>query len=140
MISGSAVFSSACCVRDCCNKTKIYCGSHDKHIYCWNLNLELEWKSQELDSEIYSIPFVTQVEFKSSHPTHQFPVLLVCTSSGYVYALNPENGQIFGQFSLPWDVFSSPVVRGNHITVGCRDDHIYSIAMHWKLCENPHEN
>ena len=101
-------------------------------MYCWNGSLELEWKSQELDSEIYSIPFITQMEYKLPNSTRKFPVLFACSSSGCVYALSPENGRVFGQFSLPWDVFSSPVAHGDYTIVGCRDDHVYSMCVKWK--------
>ena len=106
-------------------ETKIYYGSHDKHIYCWNGNLQLEWKSQELDSEIYSIPCVAKTGVKSALRAYDVSVLMVVTTSGFVYSLNPYNGQLLGRFTLPMDVFSSPVVHDNHIVTGCRDDHVY---------------
>ena len=105
--------------------TRIYCGSHDKHIYCWNEELKLEWKSQELDSEIYSIPCVSEIRFQTTQGTYQKSVLFASTTSGLIYILNPDSGLVLGKLALPWDVFSSPVVYDNCIALGCRDDYIY---------------
>ena len=45
--------------------TRVYCGSHNRHVYTAGMpkQFELEWKSQELDSEIYSIPCVSDIQF-----------------------------------------------------------------------------
>ena len=132
------MFSSCCIVK--CNSmsggnqslgmesnfgSKVYCGSHDKHVYCWNQNHELEWKSQKLDSEIYSIPFVAEVKLKAATETSLLSVVFVSTTSGHTYVLKANNGHVLGKLTLPLDVFSSPVVCNNHIVVGCRDDYVY---------------
>lgn len=104
---------------------RIYCGSHDRHVYCWNEEFKLEWKSQELDSEIYSIPCVSQIQFPTTQETCQKPVLLISTTSGHIYILNPDSGLELGEVSLPWDVFSSPVMHDDCIAIGCRDDYVY---------------
>ena len=125
--TADAIFSSCCVVQDSDSETRVYCGSHDKQVYCWSEELQLEWKSQTLDSEIYSIPCVSQVQFKTAHVqgTCQKPMLFASTTSGCVYTLNPESGQVIGKLALPWDVFSSPVVYDNCIAIGCRDDYVY---------------
>ena len=111
--------------------TRVYCGSHDKHVYCWNEQLKLEWKSQELDSEIYSIPCLSQIQFKATQGTYQKPVLFASATSGHIYTLNPDSGLVFGKLTLPWDVFSSPVVHDNCIAVGCRDDCVYCYQLNF---------
>ena len=64
----------------------IFCGSHDKHIYCWNGDtLELEWKTN-LEAEVYSTPFCGVVqatiensaESKSMQPSLAHYQLSVC--------------------------------------------------------------
>lgn len=35
----------------------------------------------------------------------------------------------FAQFNLEGDIFSSPVMIGGRIFVGCRDDHVYCITL-----------
>ena len=120
------MFSSCCVVQDSNSSTqRIYCGSHDKHLYCWNEQLELEWKSEELDSEIYSIPYVSEIGFQATQGTCQKPVLFSSTTSGHIYMLNPQSGLVLVKLTLPWDVFSSPVVCDNCLLIGCRDDHVY---------------
>ncbi|CAN1271640.1 Putative acyl-activating enzyme 19 [Linum perenne] len=64
-------------------------------------------------------------------------LICVCSSSGTIHLLqidagNPErcsNVQEFARFELPGDVFSSPVMVGGRIFVGCRDDYVRCIAM-----------
>ena len=116
---------------------RMYCGSHDKHVYCWNDRLKLEWKT-ELDSEVYAIPCLcnlpirgSDVKLKSSSsiqvegsPT-QVPCLCVCTTAGLIYILNATDGGVIGSHELPWDVFSSPVINDGCVVVGCRDDSVY---------------
>ena len=36
---------------------RLYCGSHDNGVYCWNEKLELIWRT-ELNSEVFSTPFL----------------------------------------------------------------------------------
>ena len=120
---------SSCCVVDSKDSVgiNIYCGSHDKHLYCWNGTYELEWKSEEFDSELYSIPCMTHTRVLTQMELNQLqaPLLFAGTTAGHIYTLNPDNGQVLGKLTLPWDVYSSPVVFEDCIVVGCRDDSVY---------------
>ena len=123
--TGGAVFSSCCVTQDSDSGTRIHCGSHDRRVYCWNEKLQLEWKSEEFDSEIYSIPYVSEIRFQTEQGTCQKPVLFASTTSGCICILNPDSGLELGKLPLPWDVFSSPVIFDNCLAVGCRDDYVY---------------
>ena len=118
-------------VQDSNFGTRVYCGSHDKHVYCWNEQLELEWKSQEFDSEIYSIPCVSEIRFQTAQGTCQKPVLFASTTSGCIYILNPDCGLVLGKLTLSWDVFSSAVEYDNCIAIGCRDDFVYCYQLNF---------
>ncbi|KAK7097520.1 hypothetical protein V1264_004483 [Littorina saxatilis] len=52
--------------------------------------------------------------------------LVACGSTkGMVAILCCETGEKLGSIELPGDVFSSPVVVGDRLVVGCRDDSVY---------------
>ncbi|CAL1361921.1 unnamed protein product [Linum trigynum] len=70
-----------------------------------------------------------------------FPRLIcVCSSSGTIHLLQvkmddvekPQKGSRvheFARLDLPGDIFSSPVMIGGRIFVGCRDDYVHCIAI-----------
>lgn len=119
---------------------KIYCGSHDKGVYCWNERLKLEWKA-ELDSEVYSTPFLLSLPLavhnhheptaseQRKRSTVMVTCLCVCSTAGFVYLLDAKRGKILGTHELPQDVFSSPVAVDNQLAVGCRDDGVYCLEL-----------
>ena len=138
-------------------ETRLFCGSHDTFVYCWNSgNGELVWKTA-LDSVVYSTPMVCQLSSlpplfsetgasSKAPPTRPLPVgkaeegttsnicstlslSYVCasSSSGCVYLLDFWTGSECGSLQLPWEVFSSPAVVDNLILVGCRDNNVYCI-------------
>ena len=101
-----------------CSGSKILCGSHDKHLYCWNGSLELEWRT-ELDSELYSVPFC----FISGSGDC---MCVCCSADGVLYLADVGSGHVVAKVKLPGKVFSSPVCIGGHVIVGCRDNKVYS--------------
>ncbi|CAN1765498.1 Putative acyl-activating enzyme 19 [Linum perenne] len=78
--------------------------------------------------------FVPELVSPSSSPRR---LICVCSSSGTIHLLQIDAGspercadvQEFARFELPGDVFSSPVMVGGRIFVGCRDDYVRCIAM-----------
>ena len=139
------------------SSVRLFCGSHDKCIYCWNIGCregELLWKTP-LDSEVYATPAPCTImhtsaphsatsntststgdtsqsgEISSSFPSPVCAVISSCvcvsTSSGVVYLLDVHTGKILNFLKLPGQVFSSPAVVNNHVLIGCRDDRIYCI-------------
>ena len=112
-------------------------------MYCWEYKSEIrqlkerdleyccKWKT-ELDGEIYGIPTlgnVTTMSISSATFASLNKVLCVCTCNGQIYLINPVNGDVIGQTTLPKDVYSSPVMVDNQVIVGCRDDFVYSIGI-----------
>lgn len=57
------------------------------------------------------------------------PVVVVCSTQGKLYCLSLDEGHLVSSWSLPGQVFSSPLLVGNDILVGCRDDFLYCLTM-----------
>jgi outer membrane protein assembly factor BamB len=53
----------------------------------------------------------------------------VASTKGKVYIVDVDSGTVKCSYQLSGEVFSSPVVHGNYMYVGCRDNHIYSLAI-----------
>ena len=112
------VFSSLakCIVNE---KEIIIFGCQDGSVYCLK-ERELCWKTA-LDTAIISTPFVEFFEKDKRG-------LVVCSSTkGTIFILNLENGNKISQYSLPGEVFSSPILINGKIVVGSRDDNIYCL-------------
>jgi len=60
-------------------------------------------------------------------PDTQGQGLAVCTTGGDVVLLNQEKGEEMGRFKLSGEVFSSPLLLGNKLVVGCRDNYLYCL-------------
>lgn len=71
-----------------------------------------------------------------------FRLVCVCASSGSIHLLSinfdiagkenlPSKNlvQEFARLELPGDIFSSPVMVGGRIFIGCRDDYVHCIAV-----------
>ena len=56
-------------------------------------------------------------------------VVFVFSTVGTLYILELHSGVLLGSYSLPGEVFSSPVVVDKQIIVGCRNDYLYSLEM-----------
>ncbi|NXG79267.1 ACSF4 enzyme, partial [Baryphthengus martii] len=116
------VFSSPCISS--LTKEEIFFGSHDRFVYCCNMEGNLLWKF-EATSSVYGTPFI----FQSDHLKNK--VLLAAVSTdGKVWILNAKNGTAEGVNKLPGEVFSSPVVWGTKLVVGCRNDYVYCLDVY----------
>ncbi len=58
-----------------------------------------------------------------------FQTVCVCSSSGCMYIVNVFTGTILGKYCFPGPVFSSPICYEHSIVVGCRDNHVYCVAV-----------
>jgi acyl-CoA synthetase len=126
------------------NTNLVLFGCHDKKLYCLESSentVLLRWTC-ELDSSVFSTPFLFPVvissEVKVSGNTletfnseKQIVKYLAAAAStkGKVYVLDLDSGAVECSYQLPGEVFSSPVVNRNNIYVGCRDNHVYSLAV-----------
>uniref|UniRef100_A0A8C5LX75 Aminoadipate-semialdehyde dehydrogenase n=1 Tax=Leptobrachium leishanense TaxID=445787 RepID=A0A8C5LX75_9ANUR len=98
---------------------KVVFGSHDGFIYCCNTEGVLLWK-YKTSSRVYATPFMF------SHPLIQNAELVAAASTdGNVWVLNARNGFLDHVYKLEGEVFSSPVVWGNSLVIGCRNDFVY---------------
>uniref|UniRef100_A0ABM5GI35 Beta-alanine-activating enzyme isoform X1 n=2 Tax=Pogona vitticeps TaxID=103695 RepID=A0ABM5GI35_9SAUR len=116
--SNGPIFSSPC-VSSCASE--IFFGSHDCCAYCCNKEGQLVWKF-ETTSAVYATPFVFH-----SHDSEDKTLLAVVSTDGRIWILNTKTGFVEGTEKLPGEVFSSPVVWGSAIVVGCRNNFVYCL-------------
>ncbi|NWW78922.1 ACSF4 enzyme, partial [Climacteris rufus] len=116
------VFSSPC--LSSLTKQEIFFGSHDCFIYCCNMEGNLLWKF-EATSSVYGTPFVFQ-----SDDLNNKILLAAVSTDGKVWILNAKSGTAEGVDKLPGEVFSSPVVWGTKLVVGCRNDYVYCLDLY----------
>ncbi|NXC71705.1 ACSF4 enzyme, partial [Anhinga anhinga] len=116
------VFSSPCISS--LTKQEIFFGSHDCFIYCCNMEGNLLWKF-EATSSVYGTPFV----FQSADLKNEI-LLAAVSTDGKVWILNAKSGTAEVVEKLPGEVFSSPVVWGTKLVVGCRNDYVYCLDLY----------
>ncbi|NWR91018.1 ACSF4 enzyme, partial [Furnarius figulus] len=116
------VFSSPC--LSSLTKQEIFFGSHDRFIYCCNVEGNLLWKF-EATSSVYGTPFIFQ-----SDDLNNKILLAAVSTDGKVWILNAKSGTAEGVDKLPGEVFSSPVVWGTKLVVGCRNDYVYCLDLY----------
>lgn len=134
-------------------------GSHDKCVYCLSLNGDLHWSfnadgqvySSPFVAELNSNHFTTcQAKcFATCHAichgkccamchttccnkcdlSYTQMAVFVFSTFGTLYILELYSGVLLGSYSLPGEVFSSPVVIDKRVLVGCRNDYMYSLEM-----------
>lgn len=73
---------------------------------------------------MYSSPFV----FNGS-PWDLRTLVAVASTDGTLWVLDGEQGTLKASFLLPGELFSSPVVWGHAIVVGCRNDYVYCLEL-----------
>lgn len=84
----------------------------------------LLWKF-EATSSVYGTPFV----FQSDDLKNKI-LLAAVSTDGKVWILNAKTGTAEGIDKLPGEVFSSPVVWGTKLVVGCRNDYVYCLDLY----------
>ncbi|NWU99282.1 ACSF4 enzyme, partial [Upupa epops] len=113
------VFSSPCISS--LTRHAVFVGSHDRCIYCCSTEGELLWKF-EATSSVYGAPFLfPRGDLKDT------ALLAAVSTDGTVWLLNAASGRAEGVGKLPGEVFSSPVVWGTKLVVGCRNDYVYCL-------------
>ncbi|KAK2884270.1 hypothetical protein Q8A67_017907 [Cirrhinus molitorella] len=102
----------------------VTCGSHDGHVYCINGdNGSLLWQFQTT-GKVFSTPFVFDGD-----PWGLRTLVAVCSTDGKVWILDGETSTPKATLSLPGELFSSPVVWGRKLVVGCRNDYVYCLEL-----------
>ena len=141
-----SVFSSPTYVGADLNSTssdylgKIVFGSHDKSVYCLSLKGELQW-SFTTDGHVYSTPFVAEINANRLTTCRVARHALFCgkrdagmavfvwSTLGTLYVLDLHSGVRLASYSLPGEVFSSPVAVDYRLLIGCRNDYLYSLGI-----------
>ncbi|XP_044274089.1 beta-alanine-activating enzyme isoform X1 [Varanus komodoensis] len=113
--SNGPIFSSPC-ISNLAKDT--FFGSHDCFTYCCDMEGNLLWKF-ETTSAVYATPFVFH--------SHGKTLLAVVSTDGSIWILNSKSGLVEGTGKLPGEAFSSPVVWGTMIIVGCRNNYVYCL-------------
>ncbi|XP_066576016.1 beta-alanine-activating enzyme [Amia ocellicauda] len=117
------VFSSPCITTGCPADQKLVCGSHDNSVYCLSSRGSLLWRF-ETSGKVFSSPF----SFGGPDWGGQ-ALVAVASTDGTVWIIDVESGTLKTSYSLPGEVFSSPVVWERSLCVGCRNDFVYCLDL-----------
>ncbi|XP_075215445.1 aminoadipate-semialdehyde dehydrogenase [Lycorma delicatula] len=119
-VDGNIFSSLTLCERN--NESVIVFGCHDHYVYCLSTNSEPKviWKTC-FESSIFSTPFVYGKNKK---------LIAVCTTKGIINILDLNDGSILSSHIMPGEIFSSPVIEGNNIVFGCRDNYVYCLQIY----------
>ncbi|XP_058103988.1 putative acyl-activating enzyme 19 isoform X9 [Magnolia sinica] len=150
-ITGGPIFAGAC-ISSVLPSQVLVC-SRNGTVYSFELEGGgLLWE-YEVGDPITSSAYIdenTQLISDPSHPSDR--LACICSSSGSIHVLRIDPNAVkkrdqqveaaagpivqkFTNMDLPGDIFSSPVMIGSRIFVGCRDDHVYCIDV---VCQ-PHQ-
>ncbi|XP_041054843.1 beta-alanine-activating enzyme isoform X1 [Carcharodon carcharias] len=121
--TGGPIFSSPCICNFAATDQKIICGSHDCFVYCLDEDGNLVWKF-ETSKQVYSVPFVfTNCDLDDR------TLVAVISTDGNLWILAATTGELVASYSLPGEVFSSPVLWKKTLIVGCRNNYVYCLEM-----------
>nr|XP_033800622.1 beta-alanine-activating enzyme isoform X2 [Geotrypetes seraphini] len=112
------VFSSPCLTEHA-----VLFGSHDTIIYCCGMDGNLLWKF-ETSAKVYATPCIF-----CFHGMGSSACMAAASTDGKLWILDAQNGLLRSVYELPGEVFSSPVVCGTRLIVGCRNDYIYCLDL-----------
>ena len=120
--TNSPVFSSPCVVRSA-GGVRLLIGTYDRRVISLDTTGRMEWEVQ-LDSEIFSIPFA----LPCNRPTNELGLIAVALNNGNIILLDTSGAQLCS-YKLPGEVYSSPVLAGSQLFVGCRDNKLYCLSI-----------
>ena len=93
------------------------------------LDLTLE-NDIEQNAKVNKLPVVCQdVSAVMREPGFALDVVVCACTSGKLYILNQLTGDCICEKQLDGEIFSSPVVVGHRVYVGCRNDYLYCLKL-----------
>ena len=116
----------------------IILASHSNIVYRVSSDGKCRW-STKVDGTVYATPCFfactysndsAEWETSTERPSESGKVcVVIATTRGTIYLLGCSNGKIMKTFSLPGEVFSSPVVVFRDIVIGCRNNYLYCVTL-----------
>ncbi|XP_047956220.1 putative acyl-activating enzyme 19 isoform X2 [Salvia hispanica] len=130
--TGGPIFAGPCTTQALPSQVLIC--SRDGCIYSFEMEMgNLIWK-HTLGRPITSSPYVDEnTQLMSNNSSSSDRLICVCDSSGSIFVLRVDSNMYkveeFARLDLEGDIFSSPVMIGGRIFVGCRDDYVRCIKL-----------
>ena len=116
---------------------EIILASHSNIVYSVSSDGKCRW-STKVDGPVYATPCFISCTYSYDSTTSESPTqqcsgsssvsVVIATTTGTIYLLESRSGKILKTFSLPGEVFSSPVIVGRDIVIGCRNNYLYCIT------------
>lgn len=115
--------------HDACNHFQdlFLFGDHDCSLHSITKDMCSNWKIK-LDSAIGSCPFIGSLIL----PQGELAICCCCTINGNVFILDLTMGRTLATTRLPGEIFSSPLIVGDRIVIGCRDNNVYCLKVNTK--------
>uniref|UniRef100_A0A131YKU0 Acyl-CoA synthetase family member 4-like protein n=1 Tax=Rhipicephalus appendiculatus TaxID=34631 RepID=A0A131YKU0_RHIAP len=90
-------------------------GCHDNYVY----------KLSSKDGRVLWKTFLSAPIYSTLFCFHDGKTYAGASTQGKLFIIDGHHGEVLSSYHLDNEVFSSPVVLGDHMIVGCRDNYVY---------------